>query len=409
MRRRIGVSWPGRIPPLGPLPQPPKTLQLTIPSRFGEAPEWCISQGDLLTRGQTIATSQHLHHHAPLAGRVQALSDITATLTVTPDDTMPAPPPKSAPDNESYADLLCRIGLVGMGGSMFPAARKVAASDRCHTLVINGVECEPGITIDQSLLLHASDTIRAGVDLAAAKSGAKRIVLAIGRNKALARQLRKLYPYEQLAMPRAYPAGAERLIMHRLTRKPPAIGELPFHRGYLVQNVASLWAVGRALETGMGVIERPLSLAAPTAGIFHNLMAPVGTPFSHILDAAQLPFHPETDILIAGGLMMGRHATPETCVDLGTTSLVIIKRTQPQPPPRDCIRCGACNTACPLGLHPIGIIDRQQRTTTPTTALRAQIDSCFLCGACEAVCPSDIPLIKYLKETKSWVRNHPIN
>jgi hypothetical protein len=57
-------------------------------------------------------------------------------------------------DPANYPAFLETIGLVGMGGGMFPAGRKVRSSHGIHTLVINGVECEPGITIDQAVLLY---------------------------------------------------------------------------------------------------------------------------------------------------------------------------------------------------------------------------------------------------------------
>jgi electron transport complex protein RnfC len=399
MHRRIGVTWPNHIPPLEALPARPDTLRVGLPPRFEETPQWVVKPGDHVERGSLLATSQHVDHHAALAGRIDSLNLHTVTIATTPD--APVSPRRSVACDGSYAEILKRIGLVGMGGSMFPAARKVAASATYHTLVINGVECEPGITIDQSLLLHASDTIRAAIDLAVEKTGAKRVVLAVGRKRSFMAQLSKRYPYDLLPMPRSYPAGAERLIMRRLLKRMPAAGELPMQHGYLVQNVASLWGVGNAITTGDPILERPLALAAPEAGIYHNWLVPLGTPVQHLLDTAHIPYDPAQHLLIGGGLMMGRAITPETNINKGTTSVLVIARRGLAAPARDCIRCGACNVACPLGLHPIGILDRVATKQTGSPALCAQLDTCFLCGACEAVCPSHIPLITQLKEAKA--------
>jgi electron transport complex protein RnfC len=405
MRRLIGVTWPDHIPTLEALPAKPDKLRVGLPPRFGETPQWVIEQGDLVGRGAVLATSQHVDHHAALAGRIDSLTFRTVTIATTPEAS--SPPPHSITCDGSYSDILKRIGLVGMGGSMFPTARKVAVSESYHTLVINGVECEPGITIDQSILLHASDTIRAAVDLAVEKTGARRVILAVGRHRSRMAELRKRYPYDLLPMARTYPAGAERLIMRRLLKRMPATGELPMQSGYLVQNVASLWAVGQAVTTGYPVLERPLSLAAPEADIYHNWRVPLGTAVQHLLDTAHIPYDPEQHLLIGGGLMMGRAITPEMNINQGTTSVLVIPRQGLESPARDCIRCGACNAACPLGLHPIGIVDRAAKRKQPRTALRTQLDACFLCGACEAVCPSDIRLIKHLKEAKQWIKTHP--
>ena len=403
MHRRIGVTWPAHVPTLEALPTESTTLRVMAPARFGERPHWCVASGDHVAQGECLATGEHVDHHAPRPGRIVSLANDAALIDLT-SPSAPLPPPP--PDN-SYADFLKRIGLVGMGGSMFPAARKVAAGDNYHTLVINGVECEPGITIDQSLLLHASEAIRAAVDFATAQTGAQRVVLAVGRSRTLVAQLKSRYPYELLQMPRAYPAGAERLIMQRLTKRMPPVGELPMQLGYLVQNVASLWAVGRAIATAQPILERPLTLAAPAANRYHNWVVPIGTPIQHLLTTAEISYDPTHQILIGGGLMMGHPLSPEDSVDKGTTAVLVMPRQGLQELPRDCIRCGACNAACPLSLHPIGIVDRAATHAQPSAALRSQLATCFLCGACEAVCPSNIQLIKHLKEAKQWIGTHP--
>jgi len=304
-------------------------------------------------------------------------------------------------DTDDYPAFLETIGLLGMGGGMFPAARKVKASHGAHTLIINGVECEPGVTIDQALLLYHARWIIAGAEASARAVGAKRIVLAIKKERSLIRQLRLLYPdVDLLLMPRSYPAGAEKLILRKLLRRMPPPGALPFHLGCLVQNAASLRAIGRALLDGMPAVERPLTLAAPDSGFYQNLIAPVGINFGDLLKQAGCGYDPETQMFIAGGLMMGREVSADEAVTLGTTSVLVLNRARVATVETDCIRCGACYDACPLKLHPVAMVDIIRSGQPHSAAFKSQIKECFLCGACSAVCPARIPLAAHLREGK---------
>jgi electron transport complex protein RnfC len=303
-------------------------------------------------------------------------------------------------DTQTYLNFIEKIELVGMGGSGFPTAEKIRAGIGAHTLVINGVECEPGITIDQAVLLHDSKWVKAGIEASAKAIGAKRIVLAVKNNTDQIIQLKKLYSYDIIPFPDRYPAGAEKLILKKLTGKMPPPGSRPYQQGYLVQNVVSLRAIGRALLDGISVVERPLTLAMPSIGFYKNIIAPVGLLIQEILETFDLSFNPEKSIIAASGLMMGHEVTGDDCVKKTTTSLIILDCKKLEEKERGCIRCGACNTACPLGLHPFILTELIKNEKINSTAFRAQMTECFLCGACSAVCPSHIPLVQTLKEGK---------
>lgn len=303
-------------------------------------------------------------------------------------------------DTADYPAFLETIGLVGMGGGMFPAGRKVRASHGVHTLVINGVECEPGITIDQAVLLNHARWVIAGAEASARAVGAQRIILAVKKEPELIKSLCKLYSFELLPMPRTYPAGAEKLILRKLLRRMPPPGALPFHFGFLVQNTVSLRAIGRAILDGIPAVERPLTLAAPDSDFYQNLIAPVGITFSELLKSAGCTYDPVHQVLIAGGLMMGRAVTADERVTLGTTSILVLNRNRVETQETACIRCGACFDACPLRLHPIALVDIIRNGQPHCEAFKSQMKECFLCGACAAVCPARIPLAVHLREGK---------
>lgn len=306
---------------------------------------------------------------------------------------------------KAFPEFIQRIGLIGMGGSGFNTAQKLRVCHGAHTLIINGVECEPGITIDQSVLLYQALWVKAGANASAKSVGAQRIVLAVKNNKEEIRKLRKIYSdYEILPCPDQYPAGAEKLIIKKLEGKMPPPGTRPYQQGYLVQNVVSLRAIGRALLDGIPVVERPLTLTMPSQQFYKNIIAPVNILIWEVLEQYQLPYDPAKHIIVSSGLMMGCEVSAEDCVDKITTSLIILEREELETNERDCIRCGACNSACPLGLHPFTLTEAVKKNQTEQPTVEVQLNECFLCGACSAVCPSDIPLVQTLMEGKRCLR-----
>lgn len=304
-------------------------------------------------------------------------------------------------DPQTFPAFLDEIGLVGMGGSGFRTSEKLKANIGSHTLVINGIECEPGITIDKSVLINDSLWVAAGATACAKAVGATKVILAVQHNPEFVAELNRHYrEFEILTFSNKYPAGAEKLILKRLTGKWPAPGTRPHEFGFLIQNVVSLRAVGRAIIDGIPVVERPLTLVMPSVGFYKNVIAPVGIAVQELLEIYKLPYDSGIHLISDSGIMMGKEIESSATIEKTTLSILILKQDDAFRTERPCTRCGACNDACPLGLHPFSLTERIRKNKTGGTAFRAQMTECFLCGVCSAVCPSGLPLVQTLEKGK---------
>lgn len=303
---------------------------------------------------------------------------------------------------DTFPDFLDEIGLVGMGGGGFQTSEKLKANRDSHTLIINGIECEPGISIDKAVLLQDSLWVAAGANACAQAVGATKIILAVEDNPELIAELNKRYSeFQIVGFSKKYPAGAEKLILKKLTGKMPAPGKRPFEFGFLIQNVVSLRAVGRAIVDGIPVVERPLTLAMPSIGFYKNLIAPIGIQIRELLELYKLPYDSNMHLISDSGLMMGKEASRFSNIEKTTLSILILRRDEAYRDERPCTRCGACNVACPLGLHPFTLSEKVRKGKTAGASFKAQMTECFLCGVCSAVCPSRIPLIQSLEKGKA--------
>lgn len=368
-------------------------------SAGGPLPEPRVKPGDTLASGDCLAESPQAAVHAACAGTVASVDATTVRIECTPGApwSFVAQASLAAVTQRGFGQFLAAAGIVGMGGGQFPASVKFAASRGVHTLVVNGAECEPGTTIDTQLLLHDGELVRIGAEALASAVGATEIVLAIGHAEQSDR-IGAAHAWRLLHVPAGYPAGAERLVLEKLTGRRPPASILPAKLGVLVQNVATVRAIGRALRDGVPCVERPLSVIDIAAGRRRNLIVPVGIAAEDVFAACGWSL-PSDAAIVAGGLMMGALVGPRTPVTRGTTSLVLVPRGAFEE--RACIRCGACYDRCPLGLHPIDLAERVRAEARPfRTATQAQLSECFLCGVCSSVCPSRIPIAARLREAR---------
>jgi Na+-translocating ferredoxin:NAD+ oxidoreductase subunit C len=405
MKRRIKSSE-GRAPaPLADLRIRPQRLMVSLRREINRTEvKPCVVPGESVRAGDAVARGPALTLHSALDGRVETVEDAAIRIAVS-DRQEPVPvSPAGIPDPDQLSAFASAMGLSGMGGSMFPSSIKLAASREAHTLIINAVECEPGIEIDEALLLEQPDLVTAGVRALHAALGFESTVLAVKPSSV--QRLSKLAEsvgWDICAMSEYYPGGAEKLIVRRLAGRMPPTGTLPFHWGYLVLSSASLWSLARSVSEGRPCIDRPLTVVAAGREPV-NLIAPIGCPIGDVLDACGVEPTGDDRLIVAGGLMMGRRVSRDDPVLKGTNalfSLPIARRlTEPEKP---CTLCGSCFDACPLKLHPIGMAERILRGER-SRALEAHLEECFLCGACSAVCPSDIPLVQTFQQGKQWRR-----
>ena len=72
-----------------------------------------------------------------------------------------------------------------------------------------------------------------------------------------------------------------------------------------------------------------------------------------------------------------------------TTAITIIRKFEP--PRLNCIHCGACVGACPVGLSPY-LLNRLIELGQTEQVKSESVEQCIACGACSYVCPSGIEL-----------------
>ena len=326
--------------------------------------------------------------------------------------TCPTLSPVKDPDAltpEQISALVKEAGIVGMGGATFPTHVKISSGlGKVDTVIVNASECEPYITSDHRILLEHPEEVLGGVRLLARIFGVDRVHMA---NKANAAEMLKLKIDEEKApavvdvLRTRYPQGAEKQLCQSITGRQVPPGALPASIGCAVFNIVTTMAIYTAIYEGKPVTHRVVTVSGSGINEPKNLLCPIGTPISDLLDACG-GVKKSTFKILMGGPMMG-HSQFDMSAPIGKGTNAILafcekeERTVDHPA---CIRCGKCISVCPMHLQPV-FMHQYQQAGMLRELEDAHVLDCIECGACTYICPGRLHLVQSFRAGKQLINN----
>ncbi len=408
----------------------PKRVVLPLQQHVGAPAEPVVQVGQTVCKGELLARAESFVSapvHASVSGTVVAIdnyavphpSGIAEPCVVIESDgeerwwpDLKTPSDPATQSAEKLRELIRAAGVVGLGGAVFPSAAKLGPPRPVDTLVINGVECEPYITCDDTLMRSRPDDVVRGSAVLRRIVAAQRCLIAVEDNKpeALARLRAVLATLageldvsgiEVVSVPTVFPTGGEKQLIKVLTGREVPVGGLPYEVGCVCLNVGTAAAVHDAVYTGRPLLSRLVTVTGP--GVRHpdNFEVPLGTSVSDLLAAAG-GVTTDAPELIMGGPMMGFSLPGEHLPITKASNCILVRTDSASKPAMPCIRCGSCASACPMQLLPQQLY-WHARGREFDKLTRYHLNSCIECGCCNAVCPSHIPLVDYFRFAKSEI------
>ncbi|MBS4641928.1 electron transport complex subunit RsxC [Aeromonas media] len=403
--------------------------QLIIPVRqhAGPAGELLVQVGDKVQKGQPLTRfdkGRIVPVHASTSGTITAieqhtvahpsgLDDLCIILTPDGDDAWGERSPQPDYWNLERGELLDRIqqaGVAGLGGAVFPTHSKLDGRGQLtEILIVNGLECEPYITTDDRLMQEYADEIMEGIRVLKHLLKPKLTLIGVEDNKpaAIDALTRHATDADVLvkSVPTKYPSGGAKQTIELLTGRQVPKGGRAVDMGIMVLNVATVFAIKRAIIDGEPLISRIVTLTGDAFKKPGNAWVRLGTPVRWLLQRFEL--QPEADQrVIMGGPMMG-FTLPHAMVPVVKATNCLLSPTRAELPPpgpeQACIRCSACADACPANLLPQELY-WYSRVKEYDKAEKLNLFDCIECGACAWVCPSEIPLVQYYKIAKDDIR-----
>ncbi len=406
----------------------PKKAYVAMNQHIGAPAQPVVNKGDRVIVGQLIGKSGGFVSasiHAPFSGTVADVAlypdftgrkVMTVVIDVEGDEWMPeidtTPDIKRAitVSPQETLKIIADSGVVGLGGASFPTHVKLSPppGQKASVLILNGTECEPFLTSDYRLMLEHGEEVLLGGELMRRVLGEPRGVIGIEENKpeaiAVMRKLVEHYlGWEVMTLKKRYPQGGEKQLIDAVTsRKVPSMA-LPIAAGAVVQNVGTAFAVYEAVQKHKPLFTNIMTVTGPDSSIQRNFRFRMGTRISDILLHAgvikpESGLIPEVAKVVNGGPMMGRAVSNlEAPMQKSSSALLLLPaEVTRRKEPGNCIRCGKCVQACPMGLEPY-LLYRLALASRQDELMEHYVYDCIECGCCMYSCPASLPLLDQIR------------
>ncbi|MCD8105198.1 MAG: electron transport complex subunit RsxC [Lachnospiraceae bacterium] len=374
-----------------------------VGQKIGESAGFISSPVHSSVSGTVIAIEERGHATRGTCPAVVIRSDGKNTLdeSVRPQKSLEELTP------DEIITIVKEAGIVGMGGAGFPTSVKLKPAKPVDTILLNGCECEPYLTADHRVMLEYADDIVFGLRAIVKTVGAEKGLIVIEDNKPDAVELMKAKAadYENLDVVVArtkYPQGAEKMLIKRVLKRQVPSGGLPADVGCVVSNISTTKAISDAIQKGMPLIERAVTVTGERLKNPGNYMVKIGTNTKDLIDYCGGVTGEEEITYKAGGPMMGFVLSDlNVPIMKGSNGIICVDtdHTAEQP----CIKCGRCMDVCPMELSPLYYAKYADEENWQGMKDMHVMD-CLECRCCEYICSSKIPLVTKIKAGKTAVR-----
>lgn len=408
----------------------PQQVVVMMSQHLGAPASPCVVKGDKVKVGQLIGKSEAFmcaNVHSPVSGtvaKVEPCKDLfgiakqAVYIKVEGDeweesiDRTPYLKRECTLQPKEIVEKLKEMGVVGLGGATFPTHIKfdIAPDKKAEYLIINGVECEPYLTSDHRVMLEHTEEVCVGISILRRCLGVPKAYVGIENNKPepiakMQQMARQFEGIEVVPLKMKYPQGAEKQLINAITGRCVPSGKLPIDVGCVVSNVGTTYAVYEAVQKNKPLIENILTVTGKHLSEQHNYHVRIGVSYADIIKHALGELPEDTGKVISGGPMMGKAMSnlnaPTT---KGASSVLVFDESEAlRGKESNCIRCGKCMFACPMGLEPY-LFSMLVHNNRIEEAGKHHILDCIECGCCLYTCPANKPLTDEIRLGKNKLR-----
>ena len=390
----------------------PTEVVLPMNMHSGHDAEPIVSVGDYVRVGQLIAREEGRFSspvHATVSGKVVEIAPIkhgdgkeVIAIRIESDGKMEADPNLKAPvinNCDEFLQAVRESGVVGLGGAAFPTWAKFNEAKnpdyKVDTVLVNEAECEPYITSDHKMMTLHPDLIADGIEYLRKYMneylGNAVFKICIEKNKPDAIEvLKKTFEGKDYVviheLDAIYPQGAKQVMLYNATGRVAVAGKRFPSFGALIINVSSLAKMAEYLNTGMPLVERIVTVDGPAMKDPKNLIAPIGTPISYLIEqAGGIKDGVNVGKVVVGGPMNGTavYSVDSPIVKVANAVLVFDEKRSKLPEPSACIRCGRCIEKCPVKINIVGVgaaLKQKDEAVKAKMLIDTGVRQCVDCG-----------------------------
>ena len=309
--------------------------------------------------------------HASLSGKVKNITP--ASISIKTDTEALKTEPVDISGIDSGKELILTLKGLGVDTNNLVRAK---------TLIINGFNPEPGISVYDHLLRDHQETIERGLELVRKIISPSSTILAVpGRSTAY------LSGCMTFHIKTFYPNSLNRVVVKSVTGfdKPENVATV---------SIPQLYFIGKIVETGLPLTETIITIGKV------NYRVKIGTPIRVILEYAGIVVQPGDRVVLGGPFRGSAVYSLDQGVDKDAYGILVIPKDTFSPvTDAPCLNCGECVLKCPARIMP-NIISRMAEFGLFEKTIKYGIESCLECGLCTYFCTARRPVLQYIRLAK---------
>lgn len=275
------------------------------------------------------------------------------------------------------------------GEDLVLAAKKMGVNTRSlgrrvKTLIVNGLNPEPGVRWAEPMLSEHAAEIRAGLELQRRFRRAEEIMLAVPAGSQV-----RLSGIRTVEVDPMYPNSVNELMIREVTgeENPPDVAAVSLH---------NVWSLGRVALTGLPLMETVITIG--TAREWANYIVKNGSIVGELLEFAAISLK-SGDTILRGGPLRGESLDRlDRSITKGSYGFFVVNAGEVPPIEGDspCINCGACIQICPTRIDP-RMLSRYAEFGRYDMSRKENFRLCIDCGLCGYVCIARRPVLQYIR------------
>lgn len=278
---------------------------------------------------------------------------------------------------------LCKEGnLTGRSGNGFETYKKLEAFHKENgTLIINAVECDPGLVSDSWLYRNKQNLIIQGADIIKNALGINKVILATKE------PLMQLGSIKQIKVIDRFPMGYENYLIKYVLGISLGDNELPQDKGILILNLQTVIAIAEMTHDIKASEYKYITAANLFTSKSYVVRAHIGDKVQDVLEKC-LSQEINLSQIYAGGGALNCHKVAEDEIIENTTCYLAIGAMPGYEDAGKCKGCKACTKNCSAGVEVhkiVQYVDKNGMNHAKNCESFSAV-SCIGCGACTYGC-----------------------
>ncbi len=258
----------------------------------------------------------------------------------------------------------------------------------CDTLIVNGLNAEPGVTWAEPLLNEYLPLVLQGLELQKALSKPKEIILVVHENA----NIKPIANIKIVEVKPTYPISIPKLLAKEVTGT-----ECP--KNTEVVSTHTLWGLGFMRESGFPLACALVTLKTPAHTA--NYIIKEGTKVNELLAKVDVELKFGDTVALGGPLGGASIAVPTRGIPRDIKGVIYVPAGSIPvlEGGSHCCNCGACDRVCPARLSP-SILSKYSEFHMLDKCEEWYASYCLECGLCGYVCVMRRPVLQYIRLAK---------